>query len=380
MAALTAALIVRDEARFIDECLESLAGRADEIVVVDTGSQDDTVARASRFPVKLYHFEWCNDFSAARNFALDRATGEWILYIDADERFDVPRPEMLRNVLADKSRVAWRLRFHVRLDWTPYAELRLFRNDPRIRFVNSIHERIQDGVENVARSDGLTVGDCDLALRHVGYEDDQSRKNPRNIPMLRARLAKEPDHLYSWWHLGQCLRLAGEQEGAIAAWENGIAAAERVPAALRQLSDAQSAESLIQLQIERGTDVTDLLRDSRARYPDHLSLQWIEATLALKRGDHEMARQTLERFLAIDPEQFYDPRLGYHKAMFGHVTEEALAWCHLRAGRHAEAAHFFRLAASHSAERGAEIRSNLKGIADGDTRTDDQANVHGSGV
>jgi len=217
MGRLSAALIVRNESAVIEGCLKSLVGQVDEIVLVDTGSCDDTIEKAQRFPIRLHHFAWCDDFSAARNFAIEQATGEWILYIDADERFEVPQPQMLSAVLADDRKVAWNLRFHPRVDWTPYAELRLYRNDPRIRFRGAIHERLHESVEAVACSDGKTIGDCDLTLRHVGYEDDQTYKNSRNIPLLRARLERDPTHLYSWWHLGQCLDLAGDEEGALEA-------------------------------------------------------------------------------------------------------------------------------------------------------------------
>src|SRR5579871_4985700 len=90
MSSATAALIVRDEAEVIADCLSSLVGRVDEIVLVDTGSRDQTLEIASRFPVQLHRFTWCNDISAARNFALRQATSDWILYIDADERLEIP--------------------------------------------------------------------------------------------------------------------------------------------------------------------------------------------------------------------------------------------------------------------------------------------------
>src|ERR1700722_18410356 len=109
MPLLSATLIVRDESAFIEECLESLAGVVDEIVIVDTGSRDDTIEKAERFPVSLHQFSWCGDFSAARNYAIERATGDWILYIDADERLLAPDLSLLRNTLADDSKAAWRI-------------------------------------------------------------------------------------------------------------------------------------------------------------------------------------------------------------------------------------------------------------------------------
>ena len=119
--------------------------------MVDTGSTDDTVEKARHFPVKLHSFQWRQDFSAARNYAIDQASGDWILYIDADERLEVPDRAVWHDIVADKGKAGWRLRFYQRVGWTPYMELRLFRNDPRIRFQGVIHERMQDGVDAVCR-------------------------------------------------------------------------------------------------------------------------------------------------------------------------------------------------------------------------------------
>jgi tetratricopeptide (TPR) repeat protein len=360
MRRLTAAMIVRNEAAFIGDCLQSLAGSVDEIILVDTGSSDETLKEASRFPVSIHHFAWCDDFAAARNYALDRATSDWILYIDADERFQVRDRALLRQTLDDDSKVAWNLRFHPRIDWTPYSELRLFRNDPRIRFRGVIHEQMREGVDAVAETDHLSIGDCDLAIQHVGYEDDQTRKNERNIPMLRARLAREPDHLFSWWHLGQCLSLAGDDEGAMEAWANGVKAAERVPASSRKISDGLCAASLIRMRSQHALDTSTTLCEAIELYPDHLSLRWIEATSALERGDTETARPLLERLAAIDPDTFFDRFVSYDKSIFRNFAKEALALCYFREERFADAARLYRQAAEHSPDREAcEIKARL---------------------
>ena len=83
---VSATLIVRNEERFLDGCLDSLQGFADEIILVDTGSTDATHAIAENRGIAVHSFPWSDDFSAARNHALGLAQGQWIFYIDADER------------------------------------------------------------------------------------------------------------------------------------------------------------------------------------------------------------------------------------------------------------------------------------------------------
>jgi tetratricopeptide (TPR) repeat protein len=360
MTLLSATLIVRDESAFIEACLESLAGVVDEIVIVDTGSRDDTLEKAARFPVVLHHFPWCGDFSAARNHAIERSSGDWILYIDADERLQAPNRALLRRMLADPDKAAWRLRLHPRVGWTAYAELRLFRNDPRIRFHGEIHERVHGDVNAVCRSDARQIGLSELTLTHVGYEGDQTRKLGRNIPLLREYLAREPTRVYCWWHLGEMLRLQGDEQGARDAWRKGIEVVRAQPPGVTSRSDSPPFVSLIGLQSDRNEAIDDLLREALALFPEHLTLQWMAAKHAIETGDDATAHPILERLAAIDAESFFDPDLAYEKALFSHLSREALALCHFRAGRFAQAAYWYRAAAAAAPDPAAcELKARL---------------------
>src|SRR5580658_6526740 len=103
---LSAAIIVRDEAEHLDGCLTSLRGLVDEIVVVDTGSSDDSVAVAHRHGAIVGHEPWQGDFATPRNRSLDLCSGEWILYIDADERVRAGDNDERRRGLAAASEFA----------------------------------------------------------------------------------------------------------------------------------------------------------------------------------------------------------------------------------------------------------------------------------
>jgi Glycosyl transferase family 2/Tetratricopeptide repeat len=357
MATLSAALIVRDEAQFIADCLRSLQGHVDQIVVVDTGSVDDTIDIARQFSVDLHHFRWCNDFSAARNFALDHAKSEWILYIDADERLAIPEYVVLSDLLADRSKVGWRVRLHPRVEWTAYAELRLFRNDPHIRFQGVIHERIQPALETFARAHDLDVGDCAIKLYHVGYEADQRPKNSRNIPLLRQYLSADPNRLYCWWHLGECLRLAGDDLAAIEAWTSGI---RRLSGLERQTGDSLLYLSLIKIKHDRGEPIDDLVAQALASFPGHLAFQWIAAQLAAERGELDEAKPVLEKLNMTDADSFFDPELAYDKGLFRHLSAEALALCYFREGRFADAAKLYGQAAQTAPDPGPlELKARL---------------------
>lgn len=350
MTALSACLIVRDEAAVIDACLQSLQGVADEIVVVDTGSVDETPERAERYPVELHAFPWCDDFSAARNFALDQATGDWILYIDADERAEIDDKPRFRALLDDSQTLAATVRLHPKTGYTGYAELRLFRRDPGIRFKGVIHERVHDSVHALVKAGRGCVVSSDLTIRHVGYDQSQCHKHPRNLPLLEAYLAQDPARIYCWWHLGDTHRQLGNKDEACRAWRTGIDILRRRGTVARK-EESLIYASLIQLLHEEGQPVDDLLAEARKAYPDQLQLQWIEAKIALEAGDYRAARPVFERLSAIDAEAFFDPLVAYDKSLFGCWSLEALALCDFRAGRFQAAAERYRAALADGPDR-----------------------------
>lgn len=313
------------------------------MIVIDTGSRDDTVAIAQQYGARLGYFAWCNDFSAARNHALAQVEHEWVLYIDADERLIVPDLAHWRACLADASKAALNLRLHPKLGWTGYSEMRIFRNDLRIRFVGEIHERIQPAVQAVCAADGLTVGDADVSLQHVGYEADQRPKLARNIPLLQAYLAREPGRVYCWWHLGEQHRLMGNAAAALAAWENGVAAVRAQPQA--EPSDSLVFAALIAARYQAGLPMDDLLAEALLMFPGQYTLHWMTGKRALECGAYDQARQIFSDLAAVDPAQLFDAHAAYDRDLFTHMVQESLGLTEFRAGHFAAAAAHYRQAA-----------------------------------
>jgi glycosyltransferase involved in cell wall biosynthesis len=224
---ISAALIVRDEATMIGGCLESLAGQVDEIVVVDTGSVDATKEIAASHGARLLHHEWTGNFAVARNRALEVVVGDWVLYIDADERLVPVAETTLREIVSAPGHAAFRMKFWPRLGYSPHYELRLFRSDPRIRFEMRIHERVLPSVLEVCKSDNLSIGLTEAGIQHLGYEGDQSHKHVRNLPLLVRAVDDDADRVYYWWHLGETLAAIGKSQEAEVALRKGLETARR---------------------------------------------------------------------------------------------------------------------------------------------------------
>jgi glycosyltransferase involved in cell wall biosynthesis len=332
---VSGALIVRDESDVLGECLASIREVVDEIVVVDTGSVDDSVEIARGYGARVIDYRWRGDFAEARNVALDAAVGEWILYIDADERLSGADRAAVDRLLIGAPEVAFRVLLAPDLVSTPYREYRLWRHDPRIRFRGRIHEKVTPAIGAVADADRRPIGDCDLLLTHLGYEGDQVHKHRRNLPLLRAELPREPDNLFNRHHLARVLRGLGEYDEAEQVLADAVDVARRLP---HDHVGVLVFTDLIRLRRQQGEDVSKLLAEARAYYPNNKLLWWIEASVKLSDGRPADALVLLDRLIAVDLTVLPDEGPAYDARIFGPFAHEARGACLFRLGRYGEAA------------------------------------------
>lgn len=337
--ALSAAMIVRDEEAVLPDCLRSIRDVVDEIVVVDTGSTDRSKSIALDFGARLFEERWREDFAAARNAALDRARGRFVLYIDADERLLPAAPVGVRALLADESVVCYTVLFRPQRGYTRYREYRIFRNDPRIRFRGAMHETMLPGIRDVARADGLRIAPSPLAIEHVGYDGDQRAKHRRNLPLLRARVAADPDHVFSWHHLGRTLAALGDPDGAAEAWRRGLEVVRR--RAERDAADCLLYGSLLRHELDRGEMTPGLLEEALARFPDNHLLAWLRGRQLIAGARFEDALDVFGRLAAIDAETLSDDAVAYDVRIFGVWALDALGLCCFRLGRFADSAAYY---------------------------------------
>lgn len=193
---ISACTIAKNEAKNIARCINSYKGFVDEIIVVDTGSTDDTVRIAEECGATVLHFEWCDDFSAAKNVAIEAATGDWIICLDADQYFCENCGRQVRRVIENaegkgKNCVMAR---EVNLDDTTgelkseVGVIRIFRADLRYRF--PIHESIHSpqGLEIV------NVSKPQFFYYHTGYSSDRFlSKLERNLRLLQKEMETNPE-------------------------------------------------------------------------------------------------------------------------------------------------------------------------------------------
>lgn len=207
---ITACLIVKNEEDMLRKCLESLRDGIDEIIIVDTGSTDKTKVIAKEFTDKVYDFEWNNDFSAARNFAASKGSGEWILAIDADECVEKDNiKDAIKEIKLDSGKyntyIVEIISFvgEVGQSTTVNKMARIYKNDGTVHFKGAIHEQLVaiDGIERIAMS-ALTV-------YHYGYLPhviEKQNKKDRNMKIVKQDLKSGENKGFAYFNYGQELR------------------------------------------------------------------------------------------------------------------------------------------------------------------------------
>ncbi len=228
---LSLCMIVRDEEEMLPRTLEAIKPAVDEIIIVDTGSTDRTIEIAESFDATVIRREWTGSFSEARNVSLEAATGDWFLYLDADEVLVVEDVEKLRSLLGQ----TWREAFYLQeTNFTGnddagvsvvHSALRLMRNRPNYRFTGRLHEQIALHLpaylpERVAHSS--------VRVNHYGYLGvvrESKDKARRNIELLLAQQQETPAHAlggFFHYNLGSEYFAAGQVDKAVTEYELAI--------------------------------------------------------------------------------------------------------------------------------------------------------------
>ena len=306
---LSLSMIVRDEAAQIEDCLRSVQGFADELVVVDTGSSDDTVARAQALGARVEQIPWPGDFAPARNQALQWVSGDWVLVLDADERL---RPEAwapLRALMAQPDVLLINLLRHERgAAQSPYSNVsRLFRRHPAIQWSRAYHSMVDDSVaELLQREPHWRIADCpEPALLHDGYRPEllaQGNKAQRLRAAMEAELERHPGDPYACAKLGSLEVAEGNRERGIALLQQGL---EQCP----DSAHPERYELLLHLALAQGATPTPA---ADALYRQALALPLApRLTLAarlnlaaqlLERGELQEAEALCQRATAVAPE------------------------------------------------------------------------------
>ncbi|MEA2459308.1 MAG: hypothetical protein QOC95_2280 [Thermoleophilaceae bacterium] len=304
---LSLCMIVKDEEEMLPRSLAAAKPAVHEIIVVDTGSTDRSVEIAESFGATVLHHEWTGSFSDARNVSLEAATGDWIIYLDADEVLveqDAPRLRALTGRV-------WREAFSlVETNYTGDMEdgtalthnaLRMFRNRPEYRFKGRLHEQMAYALPGFLQE---RIEYTQLRIEHYGYLGvvrDAKDKSRRNLELLEQQVADGMDSAFQSFNLGSEYLALAEHKTAVdhfaKAWKmlegdpgrTGYpyvpTLANRAVTALREFGDLDAADARANEALELFPGFTDLV----------FQQAWIERA----RGDDDAARALFRRCLEM---------------------------------------------------------------------------------
>lgn len=219
---ISACVIAKNEEQNIGICLESLQSIVDEIIVIDTGSVDQTIAVAKAFHAKVYHYEWQEDFAATKNFALEKVSGDWIIFLDADEYFAPETIGNVRNVINKHANEcdAYLLKMiNIDVDngnkyLDDFFAMRIFKNSKILCFFGKVHEELRfiDGKRKAL----YQVDEKEIVLYHTGYSKKRMKlKCQRNLKILLAELKENPQDINLYRYLADVYHGLEDYEHAV---------------------------------------------------------------------------------------------------------------------------------------------------------------------
>lgn len=190
MPTLSLCMIVKNEEEYIRSALESVKDAVDEIVIVDTGSTDNTKGICACYTDKIYDLEWKEDFSEARNFSLEKAAGDWILWLDADERLVIKDKKAFQKRLNKPDSKAYSIKLLHFMESEKEEDkqyciswhIKLFKRSESFCFQGAIHEKLSR--EDGAVPEAENIGNC-VEIYHYGYGNRHLKeKSIRNLHIL----------------------------------------------------------------------------------------------------------------------------------------------------------------------------------------------------
>jgi hypothetical protein len=313
------------------------------VIVADTGSKDGTVPVARALGASVILIPWQDDFAAAQNHALERATGEWILWLNPDEELLSVARDQLAALLTRPEALAYVVRVQevMKADQTEVsAETwlpRIFRRHPDLRFIGRLHPHFATPLEDVAGRERMQIYKSDIVVRHHAYTSILTAEKLRwATQLLELELQDRPGQLHYLIEYGRNLLRLNDPRGhtILAEAAELVAAVSAAPAAptptvaslleyLLSVSPRQSRSRLAPLEARQL---------AQRWFPDNPPLLWVLAQRAFEAEAFQEAAALLERLVHMGGSGTYDHSAAFDPAIMGELALLNLGNCYLRLG------------------------------------------------
>lgn len=278
-------MIVKNEERYIERCLESVKQVVNEIIIVDTGSKDSTIEIANKYTTNIYSFDWVNDFSAARNFALKHAKSDYILVMDADEYLEED-VDFQRDLIKEYDYYVFNIKNHMKFNRSfTHTAVRMFRNHVDFKYENRLHEHL-----NILESNNKYTGDMSVCtIEHLGYMDEEileEKKYKRNLPLMKLEVKENPT-AYNLFNMGKTYFGMNEFKKTVPYFQKSYSLGKDkiyIPELLTKLAFALN-------EIGQVNDAISILNDATAIYPLETEMKYILGIIYLNNGYYKDAEK-----------------------------------------------------------------------------------------
>ncbi|OQM45359.1 glycosyltransferase [Anoxybacillus sp. UARK-01] len=304
--AISLCMIVKNEEDFIEQCLASVSKLVSEIIIVDTGSTDGTLSICEKFQAKIYHYEWNHHFAEARNFGLLQASGDWILWMDADEQLESNQERLVeQSVVQTNAHVLLFPVLNYYGDHFPiqedqfflYYQPRLFRNHMGIRFYNRIHETIQLPEEILSYHTSDIV---DAPIHHYGYIKEiaeRKNKSSRNKELIMEEINTPHHSPWIEYHLASEYYREKDYSKAFlyvnASILNFLRQQTKPPAIIYRL------KYTILLETNSIDGAWPGIEKALQLYPDYVDLHFMKGYILFQKGKYQEALASFEKCLEL---------------------------------------------------------------------------------
>lgn len=284
-------MIARDNAEIIEESLASIRPWTDELIVIDTGSSDQTPQLASKMGARVGSFPWIDDFAAARNASLALASGKWVFWMDTDDVIDPINGQKLR-LLADADHPLSTLGFVMQVhcpgvagpasgDITVVDHIKMFRNQSELRFEGRIHEQV---LPSIRRCNGEVVW-TDIFVTHkhgAVLPRQRAHKHARDLRILHLDLSERDEHPFVLFNLGMTYADMGQHFDAVQYLERSIAASDLSES---HVAKAYALLAAAYLQLNDFANADRVCRRALELFPSDAELLFRAAIVAHQLGD-----------------------------------------------------------------------------------------------
>jgi glycosyltransferase involved in cell wall biosynthesis len=350
---LSVCFLTRNEEPHIVRALRSVAGLADQVVVADTGSTDATVLLATELGAEVHLFAWDDDFAAGRNFDVERARGDWLLWMQADEELVEAGHAAVRACTSQEDVLAFFVHVQNLLAAdrpelvSETSDLRLFRRLPELRFVGRLHPGFTPAALERLKRTGREVQLSEVTLRSAAH---LTKATPAKLGwtarLLERELQDRPGQLHYLIEYGRTLLALQEPKGHAVL---GEAAAQVFSARDAPTPPSQKVQVLLEYLLTALPEHSrNPLSAAEARelalrwFPNSPPLVYLNAELAFRGGEFRLAARLLERLLHLGRNGTYDRSRVFDPGLVGEDALINLAACHQRLGEWERAEECYR--------------------------------------